>query len=189
MVTRLPFGSKLWRLFSSTMPHPTWFYNTQLGMIHETQAFVQVVMLVWSWSWFVMIFYLLSYLILYWWRSSMIFDLATMLVLVMLPLSMIVGVVDSSNEAGCLGIKMSSWCLHSRFTARNLNRKCWNTFFYSFGHQDFISMFTLSFYSKKFESEMLKILLLTALAPSHQDVLPSLTFVFGAVCSCSVCSF
>ena len=130
MVTRLPFGSKLWRLFSSTMPHPTWFYNTQLGMIHETQAFVQVVnflMLAWSWSWFVMIFYLLSN-VKYWWRSSMIFDLATMLVLVMLPLSMIVGVVDSSNEAGCLGIKMSSWCLHCRFTARNLNRKCWRFF-------------------------------------------------------------
>ena len=47
------------------------------------------------------------------------------------------------------------------------------------GHQDVISMFTLSFYSKKSESEMLKILLLTALAPSDQDVLPSLTFVFG----------
>ena len=64
LVTRLPFGSKLWRLFSSTMPHPTWFYNTQLGMIHETQAFVQVVMLVWSWSWFVTILYLRSNVIL-----------------------------------------------------------------------------------------------------------------------------
>ena len=73
LVTRLAFGSKLWRLFSSTMPHPTRFYITQLGMIHGTQAFVQVVMLVWSWSWFVMIFYLLSYLVLYWWRSSMIY--------------------------------------------------------------------------------------------------------------------
>ena len=143
MVTRLAFGSKLWRLFSSTMPHPTWFYNTQLGMIHETQAFVQVVMLVWSWSWFVMIFYLLSN-VLYWWRSSMIY----------------VGVGDVAAVDDC-------WC---RWQLRRSRVP---------GHQDVISMFTLSFYSKKSESEMLKILLLTALAPSDQDVLPSLTFVFG----------
>ena len=156
ILTRLAFGSKLWRLFSSTMPHPTWFYNTQLGMIHETQAFVQVVMLVWSWSWFVMIFYLLSYLgiYIYWWRNSMIY----------------VGVGDVAAVDDC-------WC---RWQLRRSRVP---------GHQDVISMFTLSFYSKKSESEMLKILLLTALAPGHQDVLPSLTFAFGAVCSCSVCSF
>ena len=186
MVTRLAFGSKLWRLFSSTMPHPTWFYNTQLGIIHETQAFVQVVMLVWSWSWFVMIFYLLSYLgiYIYWWRNSMIY----------------VGVGDVAAVDDC-------WCRwqlrRSRvpghqdvilmftfsFYSKKSESEMLKYFFYSFGHQDVISMFTLSFYSKKSESEMLKILLLTALAPGHQDVLPSLTFAFGAVCSCSVCSF
>ena len=128
-------------------------------MIRETQAFVQVVnflMLAWSWSWFVMIFYLLSYLIFIlvkkfnylcwcWWCCRCRWLLVSLtaptkpgawasrchldVYVLVLQQEIWIGNVEILFFTAS-GIKTSSRCLHCRFTARNLNRKCWRFFYW-----------------------------------------------------------
>ena len=139
-----------------------WPLAPNCDVYSHRQCLIQLDFITHSWGWFTRPKPLCKFVMLVWSWSwfVMIFYLLSNVLYWWRSSMIYVGVGDVAAVDDC-------WC---RWQLRRSRVP---------GHQDVISMFTLSFYSKKSESEMLKILLLTALAPSDQDVLPSLTFVFG----------